>query len=244
MTGRRRTLMSAIFNATSSRSSSSKQYFTSALIISRTLVSADLPAATARIAMSRSVIIPTSRSFSPTGSDPQSSFAIRHAASRMDWSGLVTLTSLLITWLTCMGFLLLWLLKHRLDKRSRAVPLRRCGADLLSAPSLGAGAATSGDCSWAMPARLFSTSFVEVMKENGAQFRMFRGDSFSPLEGLAGRELLYVRPREGPKHSRDCWITRRIGRSGYLAWAHTGRGTNAGTDRAASASASTSRRFI
>src|SRR4051812_28675495 len=105
-TGRRRTLMSAIFNATSSTSSSSKQYFTSALITSRTLVSADLPAATARMAMSRSVIIPTSRSFSPTGSDPQSSFAIRHAASRIDWSGLVTWTSLLITWLTCMEFLL------------------------------------------------------------------------------------------------------------------------------------------
>ena len=58
-TGSRRTLMSAMFCATSSRSSSSKQYFTSSLMISRIGVSGLLPAPTARMAISRSVIIPT-----------------------------------------------------------------------------------------------------------------------------------------------------------------------------------------
>src|ERR1700704_6034774 len=64
-------------------SSSSKQYFTSELMISRTAVLADFPAATARTAMSRSVIMPTSRSFCPTGRQPQSISFIRRAASRI-----------------------------------------------------------------------------------------------------------------------------------------------------------------
>src|SRR5262245_1803228 len=83
-TGRRRTLMSAMLWATSSISSSSKQYITpSWLITSRTLVFGLKPLATARTAMSRSVIMPTSRSFSPTGSTPASIAAIILAASWM-----------------------------------------------------------------------------------------------------------------------------------------------------------------
>src|SRR6266516_794315 len=59
-----------MFSATWATSSSSKQYLISGLIASRTLVSGPLPSATPRIAMSRSVIMPTSLSFSVTGSNP------------------------------------------------------------------------------------------------------------------------------------------------------------------------------
>src|SRR5258706_4842443 len=57
-TSNRRTFMSLMLRDTWASSSSSKQYSTSPLMISRTLVSGDLPAATARTAMSRSVITP------------------------------------------------------------------------------------------------------------------------------------------------------------------------------------------
>ena len=55
-----------------------------------------LPSATARTAISRSVIMPTRRSFSPTGRLPASIFAIICAASRMLCVGLATMTSQLI----------------------------------------------------------------------------------------------------------------------------------------------------
>src|SRR5688500_16978767 len=105
-TGRRRTLMSPMFCATWSRSSSSKQYFTSLLITSRTGVSGPLPTATARIAISRSVIMPTSRSFSPTGIEPASISAMIFATSRMLCPGLATRTSRVIASLTRMVYLL------------------------------------------------------------------------------------------------------------------------------------------
>ena len=61
ITGSRRHLdVPKMFSATSSSSWSSKQYSTSGLIISRTSVLGPLPAAMARMAMSRSVIMPTS----------------------------------------------------------------------------------------------------------------------------------------------------------------------------------------
>src|SRR5262249_15952308 len=103
-TGSRRSLMSAIFCTMSSRSSSSKQYMTSLLMISRIGVCGPLSAPMARMAMSRSVIMPTSRSSSPTGNTPASICAIRRAASRIDWLGLAILTSLVIASLTCMAF--------------------------------------------------------------------------------------------------------------------------------------------
>src|SRR5215469_10919426 len=95
-TGNLRTLMSAMFCATSSSSASSKQYLTSRLMISRMGVFKDIPSATARTAMSRSVIMPMSRPSSPTGRHPQSSSAIRRAAARIDCPGLAILTLLLI----------------------------------------------------------------------------------------------------------------------------------------------------
>src|SRR5919197_1817027 len=73
---------------------------TSVLITSRTGVSGPLPCATARIAMSRSVIIPTSRSLSPTGIAPASISAMIFATSRMLWPGLATRTSRVIASLT------------------------------------------------------------------------------------------------------------------------------------------------
>src|SRR5438093_4334094 len=69
-------------------------------MISLTGVSAGKPSATARTAISRSVIMPTSRSFSATGSAPASSSAINCAASRIVCSGLATRTSLVIACFT------------------------------------------------------------------------------------------------------------------------------------------------
>src|SRR2546430_169815 len=86
-----------MFSATWVTSSSSKQYLTSGLIASRTFASGPLPSATPRIAMSRSVIIPTSLSFSVTGNRPASIFFIKAAALRIVSSGLISCTSLLMT---------------------------------------------------------------------------------------------------------------------------------------------------
>src|SRR6266699_6984877 len=86
-----------MFSATWVTSSSSKQYLTSLLIASRTFASGPLPSATPRIAMSRSVIIPTSLSFSVTGNRPASIFFIKAAALRIVSSGLISCTSLLMT---------------------------------------------------------------------------------------------------------------------------------------------------
>ena len=61
-----------MFIAASSKSSSSKQYITSWGITPRIFVSGPKPLHTARTAMSRSVIMPTRRSFSPTGKAPMS----------------------------------------------------------------------------------------------------------------------------------------------------------------------------
>src|SRR5262245_30749019 len=103
-TGRRRTLMSARWWAASSISSSSKQYITLPLLItSRILVLGFSPLATARTTMSRSVIMPTSRSLSPTGSTPASMAAISLAASWMLWFGLAIWTSGVIASLTLMS---------------------------------------------------------------------------------------------------------------------------------------------
>src|SRR5688572_28971081 len=74
----------------------------SLLMMSRTGVSGPLPSATARMAMSRSVIMPTRRSFSPTGTAPASISAMILAASRMVWVGLATRTSRVIASLTRM----------------------------------------------------------------------------------------------------------------------------------------------
>src|SRR5439155_8744783 len=83
--------------ATSSTLSSSKQYMTwSVVITSRTGVSGPFPCATARTAMSRSVIIPTRRSFSPTGRLPASISAISRATSRIVCPGVATRTSRVI----------------------------------------------------------------------------------------------------------------------------------------------------
>src|SRR6266542_2517717 len=102
-TGSRRTFMSLMFFATSSRSSSSNQYSTSVDMTSRIFVSGDRPCATARTVMSRSVIMPTSRSFSPTGNAPASMSAIKHAASQTLCSGLAMQTSFVITSRTFMA---------------------------------------------------------------------------------------------------------------------------------------------
>src|SRR5262249_13935073 len=75
----------------------------SGLMTSRTGVSGPLPSATARIAMSRSVIIPTRRSLSPTGMLPASISAMILATSRMLWPGLATRTSRVIASLTRIG---------------------------------------------------------------------------------------------------------------------------------------------
>src|SRR5882757_825995 len=68
----------------------------------RTGVDGPLFSATARTAMSRSVMMPTSRSFSATGSAPTSMSHIARAASRMVWSGCATNTSRLMASLTRM----------------------------------------------------------------------------------------------------------------------------------------------
>ena len=72
-------------------------------MMSRTFVVASLPSATARTAMSRSVMTPTRRSFSPTGSAPASISAMIRAASRIDSLGFATRTSRVIASLTFMG---------------------------------------------------------------------------------------------------------------------------------------------
>src|SRR5215472_307869 len=80
MTGRRRTWISLMFLHTCEASSSSKQYLTSRVIASRTLAPGPLPSATPRIAMSRSVTMPISRSPSATGRTPQSHSLMSFAA--------------------------------------------------------------------------------------------------------------------------------------------------------------------
>ncbi len=102
-TGRRRTWFLPMLTATSSSTSSSKQYRTSRDIASATRLSGPQWRATARTAMSRSVIMPTSRSPSPTGSAPTSCSAIRRAASQMLWSGLTIRTSRVIASRTFMA---------------------------------------------------------------------------------------------------------------------------------------------
>src|SRR2546422_645816 len=72
-------------------------------MISRTGVSGPLPAPTARMAMSRSVIMPMSRSFSPTGMEPASISSMIFATSRMLWPGVHTRTSRVIASLTRIG---------------------------------------------------------------------------------------------------------------------------------------------
>src|SRR5215211_1733605 len=71
-------------------------------MISCTLVCGLLPDATARIAMSRSVNIPTSRSPSPTGRAPASISAISRAASAIVCCGLASRTFAVIASLTRM----------------------------------------------------------------------------------------------------------------------------------------------
>src|SRR2546423_1187194 len=58
------------------------------------------------MAMSRSVIMPTSLSFSPTGIAPASISAMIFATSRMDCAGVATRTSRVIASLTRIVFLL------------------------------------------------------------------------------------------------------------------------------------------
>src|SRR5215208_3536853 len=60
------------------------------------------------MAISRSVIIPTSLSFSPTGIEPASISSMIFATSRMLCPGLATRTSRVIASLTRMGSLLSW----------------------------------------------------------------------------------------------------------------------------------------
>src|SRR6185436_15772127 len=118
-TGRRRSWMSPMFFTTCSRSSSSNTYFTSVDMTSRTGVSGPLPSATARIAMSRSVIMPTSRSPSPTGTAPASMSAMIFATSRMLCPGLAMRTSRVIASLTRMETSLLWVVpasKQEIDR--------------------------------------------------------------------------------------------------------------------------------
>src|SRR5947207_6080350 len=98
--------MSPMFRATSAISSSSKQYLTSSVITSRTLAVGPLPSATPRIAMSRSVIMPTRRSWSPTGSAPASRLAIMRAACCTVSSGFATHTSCVMASLTFISTLL------------------------------------------------------------------------------------------------------------------------------------------
>src|SRR6266403_3135514 len=77
--------------------SSSKQYLTSSVMASRTRDCPSLPSATARATTSRSVIIPTRLSFSPTGRKPTSSFAIRLAISSSVSFGLASRTLRVMT---------------------------------------------------------------------------------------------------------------------------------------------------
>ena len=79
----------------------------SSVISSRTGVSGPWPSATPRTAMSRSVIMPISRSPSVTGIEPASALSMKLAASRAVWSGLTVWTSRVITSLTFMVALLL-----------------------------------------------------------------------------------------------------------------------------------------
>src|SRR5437588_10311707 len=64
------------------------------------------PSATARTVMSRSVIMPTNRPLSQTGSGPTSSVFIRAAASCKELSGPMVSTEVVMTSCTCMGSLL------------------------------------------------------------------------------------------------------------------------------------------
>src|SRR5205814_10651769 len=66
----------------------------------------DRSSATARITMSRSVIIPTRRSFSPTGKAPILSVRMRRAASRIVMLGSAMCTVGVMILLTCMAVLL------------------------------------------------------------------------------------------------------------------------------------------
>src|SRR5205823_14995314 len=76
-------------------------------MMSRTFVVGALPSATARTAISRSVMTPISRSFSPTGSEPALISAIIRAASRIVSLGFATRTSRVIASLTFIASLLL-----------------------------------------------------------------------------------------------------------------------------------------
>src|SRR5262249_15830906 len=111
-----------MFSATWVTSSSSKQYLTSGLIASRTFASGPLPSATPRIAISPSVIMPTSLSFSITPTRPASIFFIKAAALRMVSFCLISCTSLLMTlliFIACPPLLIyspLLRLRHRPDE--------------------------------------------------------------------------------------------------------------------------------
>src|SRR5438309_5189117 len=102
MTGSRRTCASLMRTATSSVSSSIRAATMSLVISSRTGVSGPCPSATPRTAMSRSVIMPISRSPSVTGIAPASAWSMKLAASRALWSGRTVRTSRVITSLTFM----------------------------------------------------------------------------------------------------------------------------------------------
>src|SRR5262249_15588486 len=100
-------------------------YLTSLVITSRTRVCGPLPSATPRTAMSRSVIMPTSLSLSPTGNRPASISRIMRAASWMVWSGPGILTSRVMHSLTFMTKL-----RERWEPLAPATPQRK---DLLPA---------------------------------------------------------------------------------------------------------------
>src|SRR6478609_12110640 len=69
----------------------------SSVISSRTGVSGPLPLAMPRTAISRSVIMPISRSPSVTGIEPASALSMKFAASWTGWSGRTVCTSRVIT---------------------------------------------------------------------------------------------------------------------------------------------------
>src|SRR5688500_17322071 len=97
MTGSRRTCASLILLATSSTLSLSRAQTMPLVMMSRTGVSGPCPLATPRTAMSRSVIMPISRSPSVTGIEPASALSMKVAASRAVWSGRTVATSRVIT---------------------------------------------------------------------------------------------------------------------------------------------------
>src|SRR5919106_6281033 len=84
------------------------------------VVLGSLPSATARTVMSRSVIVPTRRSFAPTGNRPKSPSRIEIAASLSFALGSVSCTLVVITSLSCIASLHFACLVPRRD-RSGAV---------------------------------------------------------------------------------------------------------------------------